>query len=63
MTWQPIATAPSGTNVLVVEKMRGIEVAFHHPDYGWMSKPGRYTVIPTHWMPLPEPPDVSEGAE
>lgn len=56
--WQPIETAPTAVNVLVVDQARSIEVARRHEEYGWLSKPGRYAVVPTHWMPLPSPPEA-----
>ncbi len=63
--WQPIETAPKNTDVLVYvldgyEKM-GVAM-FHtyaYKDGGWWQWEHEYQVreiVPTHWMPLPDPP-------
>lgn len=59
MEWQPIESAPTGTRELVVCG-RSIYVA-ENRAFGWVTVPGRYAVHPTHWMPLPDPPEVSRG--
>lgn len=63
--WQPIETAPKdGTRVLgwdgesgwyscEFEKLEGAWVAVPFSISGWDP----HHVSPTHWMPLPEPPD------
>ena len=61
--WQPIETAPKdGTNVLIWP-MHGYRVglAFFDTARGgvWSEWPGRVGgFVPTHWMPLPEPPTI-----
>jgi len=71
--WEGIATAPrfEGSKIL---SWNGHEVAtveyrapYNHPDHihhdeQWIqvSESGRATSFsPTHWMPLPEPPETS----
>lgn len=65
--WQPIATAPKddGTSVLIVYAVQdGVRVTvakyvrydgYHGPQEGWYCDVG--FVPPTHWMPLPAPPE------
>ena len=65
MTWQPIETAPTdGTEVLVYAR-GSYAVAFWSGkewrdmgDIGWAGMYGDDGNQPTHWMPLPEPPNV-----
>lgn len=63
-TWQPIETAPKDGRLLLVfdRSGRGSMVAWY--DLGsWQSHEldspwgGNYCPTPTHWMPLPEPPE------
>ncbi len=63
--WQPISTAPKdGTEVLVYRKDAGIfmasfrEAADEDGECYWFSISGEDLTgdLPTHWMPLPEPP-------
>lgn len=66
--WQPIETAPKdGTEVLIGRFLDGKlptkAVASFHPSEGWRDAGdigwgGMYAhVRPTHWMPLPSPPN------
>lgn len=60
--WQPIETAPKdGTWVLCWNKWDGIIVLRHTSRsragrYSWRGDTG-FWYVPTHWMPLPEPPE------
>lgn len=68
MGWQPIETAPTveGEDVLLAVNNRVLMGAFfrkwdydryaHRTDYVWVISGGR-VVKPTHWMPIPEPPN------
>lgn len=68
--WRPIATAPrDGTWILVWDQTsKIIDVAqWVWPPGGdvndgdWVE-PESYTVDPSHWMPLPPPPQFQEAA-
>lgn len=76
MDWQPISTAPENMSVLVFIPnadhygpgvYRAILANFGSGKY-WITTGrhvGRAVALddqPTHWMPLPEPPKVSEDA-
>lgn len=63
MNWQPIETAPKdGTNILIHELgdtfvawwLNGLE---RWVDGKWTEMDGWVTYDPTHWMPLPPPPE------
>lgn len=73
MNWQPIETAPKdGTEILIVgvypDGMAGnVEAGFFDHDSGYWA--GTYydgygytynNPEPTHWMPLPEPPESDQ---
>jgi hypothetical protein len=65
--WQPIETAPKNTTVLVWAvdmgwAASGPVVAWDRGK-GWHSQPGCYTLRPTHWQPLPDPPALSSAQE
>lgn len=65
--WQPIATAPKdGTWVLAFWEGRPVS----WDNYGWVRWVDGHLVneagdtfprMPTHWQPLPEPPEVERG--
>tara|TARA_R110000796_G_scaffold30122_15_gene80797 strand:+ start:5378 stop:5566 length:189 start_codon:yes stop_codon:yes gene_type:complete len=58
MTWQPIETAPSGVDVLIVSD--GVVKCANY-DYGeWTDIVEQYFVFDkvTHWSPFPKPPKV-----
>src|SRR5688572_10345855 len=59
MTWLPISSAPKdGTHILVRTTKFGPIVAHWDAMWGeWQSVPGHYSCKPTHFMPLPQPPE------
>jgi hypothetical protein len=60
MEWQPIETAPSEHLLFCGNTRHDTRVVFT----GWKAQNGRCyadngdSVKPTHWMPLPPPPQV-----
>lgn len=63
MEWQPIETAPAdGSEFLGYEPIEGIAVMykFTGPDgiFYWDATSQCIEMHPTHWMPLPEAPNV-----
>jgi len=72
--WQPIETAPKdGTFVVVfaeknpngrkVRRASPVCVAAKRGWMGWVATPGDYQVSPTHWLPLPAPPQTPMEGE
>ncbi len=68
--WKDIETAPKGKHVLVWDGI-GVSISFwgkvsHVPIYGWLWLYADCEDIslmdpkPTHWMPLPPPPNSQE---
>ena len=59
--WQPIETAPrDGTIILFSCDMRGVSLcclAETEIYTGWFNLSKLDNGSPTHWMPLPEPPE------
>lgn len=57
--WQPIGTAPKDDNeVLLYSPDGSIVIASWREDANmWDADFGWVKTGPTHWMPLPEPPD------
>ena len=66
--WQPIETAPIGETLFVVigvtkgNGFTGDKPYTTDPFCVWQEKPGEFRRwphrwMPTHWMPLPPPPD------
>lgn len=52
--WQPIITAPQdGTEILGWPVEGGVAIVYFF--MGWCS--GDYEADPTHWHPLPNPPE------
>jgi hypothetical protein len=66
MEWQPIETAPKGRAVLVACEFDypgdwRIKLGSYLPDHpdqfhGWLIHGASWK--PTHWMPLPQPPEA-----
>lgn len=65
MEWQPIETAPKdGEKLLMVGTTRSTQGVVPHIGVGWYSTfpemwifGGQTVSAPTHWQPLPPPPD------
>ena len=61
--WQPIETAPKdGREILVYEPMYCTIGQWVDSKHGgaWWIEGGQITGHPTHWMPLPPPPEKTE---
>ncbi len=60
-SWQPIETAPDATVDLLILVYGGRyatpTVVAADGEY-WRFNIGKLKAIPTHWMPLPNPPTV-----
>lgn len=63
--WQPIETAPKDRAVLAwsIDFFASvIEIVWWEEDNsdgpGWALGDSGFRCTPTHWMPLPEPPDA-----
>ncbi len=62
--WQPIKTAPKDGTRILIRASYGIGVMYGR----WRERHGRFAfaeccgrnVDPTHWMPLPKPPEAAE---
>lgn len=69
MDWQPIETAPKNERLLLLRQKDGDEWSgtfvgyWSHSRSSWMYGIGRRIPNPTHWMPLPEPPEQNGGDE
>ena len=65
--WQPIESAPKDQEILVYTRTWGPIVALLSEEFGaWLSRMqvpvsiGEEDEKPTHWQPLPAPPDGVE---
>ena len=57
--WQPIETAPYGTEIMTYRKAGLMAVASRdekHNSKVWLVSDGMYILDVTHWMPLPDAP-------
>lgn len=62
--WQPIETAPKDENTYVLACRAGSKIPAvlgwdgdgEEGHWYWFNGVFREDVIPTHWMPLPDPP-------
>lgn len=54
--WQPIETAPDDGNIIVFGGRYSEPTIVLADGEHWRLMRGKYRAIPTHWMPLPEPP-------
>ena len=62
-SWQPMDTAPKDGRIVLgydpkATKLKHKLMYFHQTRDGgfWRNSAASGTVMPTHWMPLPEPP-------
>lgn len=69
MSWQPIETAPIDEWILAYEPEQiggegSIIYVVHKTQLGsrvgFFDGEGYWQLFPTHWMPLPEPPEIGE---
>ena len=64
-SWQPIETAPKDVSILVIQTQNNIfAIAKGKNGRGnWKTGCGRMEYIAgvTHWMPLPQPPDMGDN--
>jgi hypothetical protein len=67
-SWQPIATAPKDETAVLICRI-SIVPGYRPVVARWSDllspcsaswTDGEYTFSPTHWMPLPAPPDAEE---
>jgi hypothetical protein len=65
--WQEIETAPrDGTHILgyVLDGTEHHIYEVIHDHHGsWYESGEEYRFRPTHWMPLPEPPEANGGLD
>ncbi|MEH3063829.1 MAG: hypothetical protein PGN33_14170 [Methylobacterium radiotolerans] len=65
--WQPIETAPKDCAVVLVALNGCTTAARHFEDHGWYEINSHWTdawggeIWPSHWMPLPDAPALSEA--
>lgn len=62
-SWQAIETAPKGRYVIIYQEIGPntilMEIGIYYDTEGsWIA--GETDIEPTHWMPLPEPPQTNE---
>lgn len=65
--WRTIDSAPKdGTEIIALSGAKGVSLGwFFKPSsrtQSWLDQRGR-CIDPSHWMPLPPPPSVSEEKE
>ena len=67
MEWRPIESAPKTGEKFLITNGKFALLAWHDGE-GWVVLEDKSVVSitpfskPTHWMPLPTPPSVKEGA-
>lgn len=67
--WQPIDGAPKDKEILVYTRPWGPIIASFSEEFGeWFSRMQvpvsikEEEELPTHWQPLPDPPEAAEAA-
>ena len=56
--WRPIETAPKCVWVLIGGHSYDVGIGWQSPDGTWRCQLRSGRVNPTHWLPLPEPPQA-----
>lgn len=56
MQWQPIETAPTDGDTVIIHD-KGFVAEGHYAWGSWWDNATECLRNPTHWMPLPEPPE------
>lgn len=59
--WRPIATSPGGRTEVLLWDGHEISVGFLWEEDGGFYSSGDALIVPTHWMPLPDPPLAQAG--
>ena len=60
MDWQPIESAPKGeTRIIVFDGKTVLMAKWSEKFKDWINLTGVWAIRPTHWMPLPEPPNAN----
>ena len=64
--WRPIEDAPANDRILAYNAVVGIYLTKRSgkdefPCFDWGGMRGRWYPRPTHWMPLPDPPEEQNG--
>lgn len=54
--WQPIETAPLDKTLVLVYTPGRLSIARHDEHRVYIERGTRSLLAPSHWMPLPEPP-------
>lgn len=62
MEWQPIETAPKDNTEVLLGRPDGLFMIGFYRDGAWDDGDYRdHETWPTHWMPLPTPPQLVEN--
>ena len=56
MKWQLIETAPKGDAPVLVWNGEHITIAVRSALNDWRTADVFLNIVPTHWMPMPDPP-------